>query len=117
MQHLTPSEFWQQPSPPRLIDVRSSLEFRQFHAPGADNLSLPRILLGQVPWLRRWVLPEWFRHLSPQEPVALVCLTSHRSPIAARAMTKAGFRQVGNITGGMMAWRKAGLPIEPDPQS
>jgi len=109
---LTPEEFAHRPQPLRLIDVRSGWEYAQFHAPGAINLSLPRILMGRLPFLKDWVLPHWFQALSKNDEIALICLTSHRSPIAAQALVKAGFSQVFNITGGMMAWQKAGLPTQ-----
>ncbi|MEM6433946.1 MAG: rhodanese-like domain-containing protein [Cyanobacteria bacterium P01_D01_bin.115] len=109
---LTPEEFVHLPHPPRLIDVRSGLEYAQFHAPGAINLSLPRLLMGRLPFLKDWVLPHWFQVLSKTDAIALICLTAHRSPIAAQVLVKAGFSQVFNMTGGMMAWQKAGLPTQ-----
>jgi rhodanese-related sulfurtransferase len=109
---LSPNEFVQLSQPPRLIDVRSRFEFNLFHAPHALNLSLPRILMAQAPLLRQWVLPPWFRELPPDEPIALICLTAHRSPIAAQHLIKLGFTQIFNITGGMMAWQQAGLPTQ-----
>lgn len=109
---LTPEEFCQLQNPPRLIDVRSGVEYRLFHAPDAVNLSLPRILMGQIPILQSWALPAWFRTLPKTEAIALICLTSHRSPIAAQRLAQAGFTNVFNIAGGMMAWKKAGLPTE-----
>ena len=107
---LSPQEFNQLPNPPRLIDVRSSVEYRMFHAPDAINLSLPRILMGSNSWLRHYVLPQWFQELPKDEPVALICLTSHRSPLAANQLVKAGFTEVYNIRGGMMEWRQLELP-------
>ena len=107
---LSPLEFNQLSNPPRLIDVRFQGEYDQFHAPNAVNLSLPRILMNNSPWLRRYVVPQWFKALPKDEPIALICLTSHRSPIAAKQLVKAGFAEVYNITGGMMEWRKLGLP-------
>lgn len=108
---LTPENYARLPNPPRLIDVRSGLEYSLFHAPKAENLSLQRILLGRIPVLKNWALPQWFRSLPKDEAIALVCLTAHRSPIAAQQLEKEGFRTVFNITGGMMAWQKAGLPV------
>jgi rhodanese-related sulfurtransferase len=108
--NLSPAEFTQLPEPPLLIDVRSALEFRAGHAPTARNLSLPRILLGLGGW--RWILPKWFRQLSHDQPVAVVCLTAHRSPIAAKQLLKDGFTTVYNITGGMMEWRRQGLDAQ-----
>ena len=109
--HLSPEEFTQLSNPPRLIDVRSNLEYEMFHAPNAVNLSLTRILIGSNLWLNRWVLPQWFQELPKDEPIALICLTAHRSPLAAQQLVKAGFTQVHNITGGMMAWKKAHLAL------
>ncbi|MDJ0774891.1 MAG: rhodanese-like domain-containing protein [Mastigocoleus sp. MO_167.B18] len=107
---LSPEEFNQLSNPPRLIDVRSQLEYNQFHATNSINLSLPRILMNNAPWLPRYVVPQWFQELPKDEPIALICLTAHRSPIAARQLIKAGFTKVHNITGGMMEWRRLGLP-------
>jgi rhodanese-related sulfurtransferase len=107
---LSPEEFIRLSNPPRLIDVRSSFEYAMFYAPDTVNLSLPRILIGVNSWLRCWVLPQWFQELPKDEPIALICLTSHRSPIVAKQLTKAGFTKVYNITGGMMEWRRLGLP-------
>lgn len=109
---LSPEEFVQLPSPPRLLDVRTAVEYRAFHAPAALNLSMQRILMSQIPWLRNWALPKWFRELPKDEPLAVICLTAHRSPIAAKALVKAGFSNVLNIEDGMMGWKKADLPTQ-----
>ena len=107
--NISPQDFVQLASPPRLIDVRSAFEYAKGHAPNAVNLSLPRILLGMIPIFRHWFLPEWFRDLPKDEPVAVICLSAHRSPIAAKSLAREGFSNVFNITGGMMTWRRLGL--------
>jgi rhodanese-related sulfurtransferase len=66
-------------------------------------------MLGGIPGIRRWVLPEWFRQLPRDEPVAVVCLSAHRSPLAADRLAKWGFSQVYNISGGMLEWQRSGL--------
>ena len=104
---LSPTDLAQAPNATLLIDVRSGLEYLTGHAPGARNLSLPRILLDLG--VSRWFLPQWFRELSPDQPIVVICLTAHRSPIAARQLTKAGFTTVYNITGGMVEWRRLSL--------
>jgi rhodanese-related sulfurtransferase len=109
---LSPQAFIGRNTPLQLIDVRSRFEYDRFHAPTAINLSLPRILIGQVPVLRNWALPQWFRELPKDQPIAVICLTAHRSPMAAQQLLKLGFTHIFNITGGMMAWQKAGLPIQ-----
>ncbi|KAI9129324.1 rhodanese-like domain-containing protein [Acaryochloris sp. CCMEE 5410] len=107
--NLSPQKWGQLPHPPLLIDVRSGAEYAMFHAPHAVNFSLHRLLLGKIPGLRRWAWPAWFRDLTHDQPIALICLTAHRSPIAASQLSKAGFTQIFNITGGMMQWRQLGL--------
>ncbi|MGG6297028.1 rhodanese-like domain-containing protein [Leptolyngbya sp. AN02str] len=110
---LSPKEFTQLLNSPLLIDVRSSLEYCTGHAPHARNLSLPRVLMGLS--LAQWFLPYWFWDLSKEHPIAVICLTSHRSPIAAKKFSDAGFTTVYNITGGMMEWRRSGLEIASNP--
>jgi rhodanese-related sulfurtransferase len=107
---LSPTEFAQLPNPPLLIDVRSSLEYFTGHAPNARNLSLPRILMGLS--LTQWFLPQWFQEFSKEQPIAVICLTAHRSPMAAKKLADVGFSTVYNITGGMMEWRRSGLKTE-----
>lgn len=107
--NLSPLEFTQLSHPPLLIDVRSQLEYATGHAPDAINLSLPRILMANISGISNWILPQWFRDLSKEQPIAIICLTSHRSPIAADCLVKLGFAQIFNITGGMVEWQKLKL--------
>ena len=109
---LSPQDFFNSSNPPLLIDVRSRFEYKLFHAPDAINLSWPRILMANIPGVNRWTLPQWFRELPKDQPIAVICLTAHRSPIAAQKLAKIGFTQIYNITGGLMAWRSAELPID-----
>jgi rhodanese-related sulfurtransferase len=107
---ISPQEFLELSPKPLLIDVRSELEYSFGHATGAVNLSLPRIMMGQVSFLRRWVLPEWFRELPRDRAIALICLTAHRSPMAATQLVAQGYHTVYNVTGGMREWWKLSLP-------
>ncbi len=109
--NITPQKFAQLNNQPLLIDVRSRLEYNSGHAPDAQNLSLQRLMLSQLPFLSKVMLPQWFRELPKDQPVAVVCLTAHRSPIAANRLTQLGFQKVMNLTGGMMAWRSQNLDI------
>jgi rhodanese-related sulfurtransferase len=109
--NISPQEFVQLPNPPLLIDVRSGIEYASSHAPTALNLSLPRIILGRIPMFRSWVLPEWFRELSSDQAIAIICLTAHRSPIAASQLVKVGWKKVYNITGGMVEWQRLNLEV------
>ncbi|QIZ70678.1 rhodanese-like domain-containing protein [Oxynema aestuarii] len=106
---IDPREFVTLNDPPLLIDVRSQLEYQTGHVPGAVNLSLPRLLLGSIPMLRSLVWPEWFRDIEKDRTVAVICLSAHRSPIAADYLAKQGFDRVWNLIGGMLEWKRLGL--------
>jgi rhodanese-related sulfurtransferase len=49
--------------------------------------------------------------LPHDKPILTICASSHRSPMAARRLTKAGYT-VTDVAGGMGAWAQAGLPIK-----
>lgn len=85
----------------RVVDVRESHEFygELGHVPGAELVPLGHLLTAA---------PHW-----PKEhPVVLVCRSGARSGNAAHALTRLGFAHVMNMTGGMLAWNAAGLPVE-----
>ena len=89
--NISPQEFNRLIDKPLLIDVRSRIEYLSAHVPEAINLSLPRLLMGKMPWFR-WLLPSWFQELSKSQAIAVICLTAHRSPIAANVLVKIGFK-------------------------
>lgn len=53
---------------------------------------------------------ELSKHVS--RPVVAYCARGQRSRGAGGALTKAGFKDVYHLTGGLAAWRSAGLPVE-----
>lgn len=96
---LSPMEVWSalhQPQPPVVIDVREPREFQRGHIPGARLLSLSKLDAQQL-------------HLDREAPIVLVCRTGRRSRIAAQMLSAAGYRNVRNMEGGMVAWEAAGL--------
>jgi rhodanese-related sulfurtransferase len=44
--------------------------------------------------------------------MVMICRSGNRSGRAAQALASIGFSRVMNLTGGMLAWNAAGLPIE-----
>lgn len=80
-----------------LVDVRQPLETQSGIVPG--SVLIPLTEFGR----RMTELPR-------DRPILTICRSSHRSPIAAKQLKEAGY-QVTNVSGGMMAWQKAGLPI------
>jgi rhodanese-related sulfurtransferase len=80
-------------SPPALLDVRTPLEYNWFHLPGAQNV--PDLLTEGA-------------HLAPLPPsreVVVICMTGHRSALAAYNLKKRGFTQVYHLIWGMVGWK------------
>jgi rhodanese-related sulfurtransferase len=47
-----------------------------------------------------------------ERPIVVVCRSGNRSESATALLNKHGFTQVYNLSGGVMAWQKAKLPLE-----
>jgi rhodanese-related sulfurtransferase len=80
-----------------LIDVRTPGEFSWFHIDGATNM--PGLLSNA----------QGFKGKRVDEPVIVICMTGHRSPMVAYQLKKRGYRQVYNLTWGMLAWKLFGM--------
>jgi len=83
-----------------LVDVRRDDEFEKGHAPGAVHIR------GEFLADRVDELPD------RNAPVAVTCRSGYRSVVAASVLKRAGFTNVIDLAGGMMAWNRAGLPME-----
>jgi rhodanese-related sulfurtransferase len=83
----------------RLVDVREADEYAEVRAPYGDNYPLSLVKQGSLPLLGK------------AERVYLVCRSGRRSETAAKILLAAGFTDVINVEGGMMAWEQAGLPV------
>jgi len=83
-------------NPGRLIDVRTQIEFNWFHIESAVNR--PDILVNT----------DRYKDKNLDEPVVIICMTGHRSPIVAHQLKKRGYKRVYNLTGGMLAWKMFG---------
>ena len=79
-----------------LIDVRTQPEYRLFHISGTKNH--PELLFH----------PERSRAQDPKKPLVVICMTGHRSPLVAYRLKKRGFREVYNLTWGMLGWLLSG---------
>jgi len=82
-----------------LVDVRETPEWNAGHAPGALHLPLSRLTAGAS-------LPA----AAQGRPVVTICRSGHRSRQAAALLAGRGV-QATDVTGGMTAWARAGLPI------
>ena len=85
-----------------LIDVRTSVEFREVHVESARNVPLDR--LDQAALMQA-------RNGAADEPLYVLCRSGSRGRQACEMFLKAGFTNVVNVEGGTLACVEAGLPV------
>jgi hydroxyacylglutathione hydrolase len=83
----------------RILDVRRPLEWQAGHVSGAVHVPLAQ-------------LPEKLGTLDREADWVVVCASGYRSSIGASLLARSGFPRVTTATGGMDAYRRAGLPVE-----
>ena len=81
-----------------IIDVRTPAEFRQERIEQAVNKPLDSI-------------EKWVNELPKDKTIYFVCRSGNRSGIAQRIAAQRGYTDAYNMTGGMIAWRREGLPV------
>ncbi len=84
----------------KLFDTRTASEFKAGYIGEAENVSAEMI-----------VSKVEKSSLAKDSAILLYCATGSRSAAAARNLVKSGYTQVHNLSGGIMAWQNAGLPI------
>ncbi|MFN0253136.1 MAG: rhodanese-like domain-containing protein [Kofleriaceae bacterium] len=84
----------------RLVDVREPFELlgNLGRIPGAENVPLSTLPAAARTWER-------------STEIIVVCRSGARSTSAASLLVQAGFLHVANMTGGMLAYNAAALPI------
>lgn len=85
-----------------LIDVRTPVEFREVHVAAARNIPLDQ--LDPAALMKSRLTPG-------NEPLYFICRSGGRGQQACEMLAKAGFPNVVNVEGGMMACVEAGLPV------
>jgi len=86
----------------RVIDVRSDGEWNGGHIDGARHI-MGGFLADRAAELE-----------NGNDPIAVICGAGYRSTVAASILERAGIGPVFNVTGGMGAWERAGLPTVRD---
>lgn len=81
-----------------LVDVREADEHRSARIPGAKLHPLSSFDPGELP-------------CEPGKVLVIACAAGGRSLRAATACAQAGLPAT-NLTGGLAAWHKAGLPVD-----
>ena len=84
-----------------VLDVREAAEYEKGHMLNARNIASKELEARAA---------EIEKHKA--KPVIVVCDNGNRSGGAAAALRKQGFEQVFTLSGGVGAWRQAGLPLE-----
>jgi rhodanese-related sulfurtransferase len=84
-----------------ILDVREENEYNSGHILNARLIPLLKLKerLGEL---------ERYR----DTPVVVVCRSGSRSATACALLGNRQFGQAYNLAGGMMAWQKAGMPVE-----
>jgi len=84
-----------------LLDVREPKEFEGGRLPAALHIPLSQ-LAGRAAELAKYAT----------RPVIAYCESGRRSRTAGGTLSKAGFKEVYSLEGGLAAWKKDGLPVE-----
>ncbi len=95
-----------------LIDIRTEPEWRQTGiVPDSHLLMLfdeQRRVVDPDGWIKK------VKQLVPlDKPVILICRVGNRTVPATQFLVRSGYKKVYNVTGGIVPWVKAGLPMEP----
>lgn len=84
---------------PLLVDVREQNEFDEVRAPGAVLMPMSTFAAraGELP---------------ADRPLMIMCHTGSRSSAVTGFLTRSGRTDVVNVSGGMEAWERGGLPVK-----
>ncbi len=88
----------------RLLDVRTTSEFGGTRIEGSYNVPLHE-LSAHAPAISR-----------VRAPVVLVCRSGARARTAEYVLRREGMSNVHVLEGGLVAWRRHGLPVRRDPR-
>ena len=89
----------------QLLDVRTPEEFEAGHIAGAVLIDYRTDPEGFV--------QKAEAQLKKDRPVALYCRSGKRSHDAAKLLYQAGFQQLVELQGGILAWQEAGKDVNP----
>lgn len=82
----------------QVVDLRGAAEFKSGHIKGADN-----VFIG--------TLEKNLSKIKKDEQVVIHCQAGDRSSIGYSLLTKHGYKNIKNYSGGMSEWANTGNPI------
>lgn len=99
---LGPTEFQELTQEPGVVvlDVRTPAEFAQGHLENAVNVDVESADFGSQ-----------IATLDTGATYAVYCRSANRSKVAMDQMKAAGFTNVQDLDGGIVAWQAQGLPV------
>ncbi len=83
---------------PLIVDVREANEFAQERVAGTALVPISQFVAR-------------LQELPKDRPLLILCASGNRSTSATMYLLQNGWTDVRNVTGGMLGWRHAGLPI------
>lgn len=83
-----------------VLDTREDKEYESGHIKGAMHIPSSKIK-DRINELDKY----------KERAVLLYCRSGNRSNVTAKVLAKAGFSNVQNLAGGIMAWNSANLPV------
>ena len=84
-----------------VLDVRETNEFQTGHI--VNSVHIPQGFLKDR-------LNELDKHKT--KPIVVACRSGHRSGQACSLLKKNGYENIYNLSGGVMAWESANLPLQ-----
>ena len=91
----------QSKKPPTVLDIRTSFEVKSGVIPGAKTANY---------YAKDF--EEQLAKLDKEKPIVVHCRSGGRSKESLPIFKKLGFKKVYHLDGGILAWQKAGFPIE-----
>jgi rhodanese-related sulfurtransferase len=85
-----------------LLDVRTTEEWEEYHAPGTTLIPLDELEMR-------------VDELPLDQEIVVVCRSGNRSQIGRDILRNAGIEQVSSMTGGLSQWRTSGYPTVSGP--
>lgn len=83
-----------------VVDVRPAADFAKGHVIHAINIPI-NSFKSQIGILQK----------HKERPIIVNCRSGSQSALACQQLRKDGFQDVYNLSGGIMAWENAGLPL------
>jgi rhodanese-related sulfurtransferase len=86
----------------QVLDVRKATEFKTGHIKNAL----------QADWTNKDQFFDRIQYVDKDRPVYIYCIAGGRSAAAAEWMRSNGYKSVIELSGGLLAWKNAGKPVE-----